>query len=119
MTATTRSLPSWIRPGSQLRTTSTYGALRRLLTRTDPAGGTTTFGYSPKGAPTLITDALGHPTAIENDAQGRPTRVVDPLGTVTRTTYDGSGNVLREERFDPQGVSCRAAIIRTTPTQTE
>ena len=49
------------------------------------------FGYSPEGFVTSVTDAFGNVTTIEWDASGDPQAIVAPFGQRTDLTLDANG----------------------------
>jgi RHS repeat-associated protein len=74
--------------GNAATTTFTYDPNFSLLkTVTDPLIHTTTYGYSPQGAPTSITDALNHVTTIGPNGAGQPTTITDALNHTTTFGY--------------------------------
>ncbi len=70
---------------------TTYDSRGRVGTQRDPAGGTTTYGYSTPGVITAtFPDSLGatRTTRTDTDILGRVLRYTDEQGTATRTAYD-------------------------------
>jgi RHS repeat-associated protein len=74
--------------------TKQIDAAGRLLTKTDPLGHQTFFGYDAVGNRTSVTDANSHTTSYTYDAAGRVLTVTAPDGGVTNYSYDGNGNAL-------------------------
>jgi RHS repeat-associated protein len=76
------------------RTRFAYDAASRLLTTTDPLGGSSANAYDAVGNVTSERDANGHTTAFTYDGAGRILTVTAPDGGVTSYTYDHAGNRL-------------------------
>jgi len=86
--------------------------INRLLSTTDPNGGTTSTTYTPGGREASVTDAEGNKTTNTYDARGNLATVVSPRGTqpganaagfTTTYVYDRNGNLLRTEHPYPGG----------------
>ncbi len=95
-----------------------------LLGKTDPHGGTTSYGYDsngnristtgPDGTATTSTydasgnmltstDALGQTTSYSYNAFGQVTSITDPQGGITAYVYDAKGNMT--SLTDPAGAT--------------
>jgi YD repeat-containing protein len=72
-------------------TQMTYNGQGNLISTTDPAGRTTTFGYS-QGRLVATTDPLGRVTSQAYDANGLPTSTT-ALGVTVSATYNARGQV--------------------------
>jgi RHS repeat-associated protein len=102
---------------TQLKRSSVYDALGRILQEIGGAGQTTSFSYDPNANITTTTDGLNHTTqrvfdalnrvirmtdaaggttAIAYDALDRPVAVTDPNAAATQYVYDAFGNVIQE-----------------------
>lgn len=77
-------------------TTSGY-----LLSKTDPQGGTTSFGYDANGNRTSTTNPEGTSTSATYDGTGNMLTSTDALGQTTGYAYNGFGQVTGIT--DPQG----------------
>ncbi|MDR1304550.1 MAG: hypothetical protein LBK76_04925, partial [Verrucomicrobiales bacterium] len=79
-------------------TQTTYDALNRPLTVTNPDGSTVSAAYTSTGLKWRVTDELGRQTDTRYDAAGRPIEVYAPAladgqRALTVTGYDAAGNV--------------------------
>ncbi|MGH8613902.1 MAG: hypothetical protein ACREYF_18235 [Gammaproteobacteria bacterium] len=86
--------------GESRTTTNSYNALRLLASvdspRTDVAD-ITTFEYDPQGNLIKTTNALGQETLLsQHDAHGRPLSLTDPNGLLTELAYDARGRLQRQ-----------------------
>ena len=72
------------------KTSTTYDAAGDVLSRTDAAGGTTTYTYVAGDHVGTVTTKAGKTTYVYN-ALGDVTSVTSPAGTVTKYTYDALG----------------------------
>jgi RHS repeat-associated protein len=128
-------------PADRLKTTFSYDARGRVLSRRDQLGAVTQFEYDAAGDLTAVQDPLGNRTEYtydsvsrllsQRDAAGRTTRfaydaldrrvqVMDALGQLTQATYDANGNLtsmtdplgrVTTQEFDPMD----RLIRRTDP----
>jgi RHS repeat-associated protein len=74
-------------------TTTSYDALDRPLTQTNPDLGVTSYGYHPAGWLATVTDAKSHTSSYEYDGFGDLTRRTSPDSGITRYTYDAPGRL--------------------------
>jgi RHS repeat-associated protein len=72
-----------------------------LLAKTDPQGGTTSFGYDSNGNRTSTTNPDGTATSSTYDSAGNITSFTDALGKTTAYSYNKFGQVTAST--DPQG----------------
>lgn len=82
---------------------STYDALSRPLTQTNPDLGVTSYAYHPAGWLASVTDANWHTTSYEYSGFGDLTRRISPDSGTTRYTYDALGRL--DSEFHANGVS--------------
>ena len=75
-----------------LTATSTYDAQNRVISETDPLGGTRSMVYNGAGKMISQTDALGKTTTYVYDANARLTGTRYPDGSSESTAYDANGN---------------------------
>ena len=76
---------------------TTYDALGRKASETDPSGLTTTFGYDPVGRLVAVTNAAGYATCFTYDEVGNQIQQIDANLHATRFEYDSMGRRLRRE----------------------
>ncbi|MRV34978.1 type IV secretion protein Rhs, partial [Staphylococcus aureus] len=91
-----------------------YDRCGRLVTRTDPGGGLTTYQYNECGQMIAATDPLGRVTEYTWDKSGTLAAITRPDGTVVSRRLGPKGV---EEYIDDQLVS-RILITPTTRTVT-
>lgn len=75
-------------PDQVVRETIEYGALGRLVAKTDGNGRTTQWTYDAAGQLIRVTDPLGNVTTYAYDDAGNRTAATDPLSHTTRYGYD-------------------------------
>ena len=77
---------------------STYDSKGNVLTRTDPAGHTTTYTYDSSydvlSESVQLNGTTTATTSYTYNSFGEVLTVTDPLGHVTTNTYDSHGNLL-------------------------
>ena len=78
----------------QRTTTYQYDALNRLISVTDAAKATTTYGYDNNGNRTSIKDQLGNVTTMVYDAKNRLISKTDPSGNMTKYQYDAKDELI-------------------------
>ncbi len=88
-------------------TVTTYDAMHRPLTTSDPLGDTTTFTYYTDGNLHTLTDPDNNTTTYTYDGLNRELTEIDPLDHTTTYGYDLAGNLTsdidrdgRERTFD-------------------
>jgi YD repeat-containing protein len=103
-----------VRPGKPNRvTSSTYDANNRLLTTTDPSGGTTTYGYDAVGNRATVTDPMGVSTALTYNAVNLPSQTTH---TQNGATLDTTTNTY-DARNNPQSQRTVAGNLTLTTTR--
>lgn len=71
--------------GQTLLTTYTYEPVfNRVISETNPAGGTTTYAYDHSGNRTTVTNTLGYTTTFTYDASGTQTGETNANGNTTQ-----------------------------------
>jgi len=85
-----------------INTDLTYTPRGWLASRT-VGGMQTTFGYTPYGAVSSITDPDGITTRYDYDAAHRLTKITDAQGNDVQYTLDAAGNKTAEQVFDSSG----------------
>jgi len=80
----------------------TYTPRGWLASRT-VGGAQTTFGYTPYGAVSSVTDPDGVTTRYDYDAAHRLTKVTDAQGNYVQYTLDAAGNKTAEQVADANG----------------
>lgn len=88
---TSVSVPDPDNPSTNLVTATTYDALNRPVTTTDPTGAATTNTYDRGSRVTDVTNPLGAISHTNYDRGDRPNYVVDPTGKYQSTAYDAEG----------------------------
>lgn len=76
---------------------------RGWLTSRTMGGAQTTFGYTPYGAVSSVTDPDGVTTSYGYDAAHRLVKVTDAQGNYVQYTLDAAGNKTAEQVFDASG----------------
>ncbi len=75
-----------------------YDALGRVISQTNPTGGTTTFNFIDSEAVTEVTNSLtGAVVQYHHDATGRVVAVSDPFGFSAQRVYDGHSNLVTSQ----------------------
>jgi YD repeat-containing protein len=106
------AVPDPNNPGQLLTTSHVYDFAGRPWKVTNPNGETTTTGYGPIDRVTSRTDGNGEQTNYSYDYAGRLTSVTDPSGHALSYTYDAANNLLSEKDslgdttsygYDPNG----------------
>jgi RHS repeat-associated protein len=85
-----------------------------LLSRTDPQGGTSSYGYDANGNRTSTTNPDGTSSSSVFDSQGNMTSMTDALGQTTNYTYNGFGQIT--SIADSQGTTSYAYDTRGNMT---
>ncbi|MFK2902251.1 RHS repeat protein, partial [Dyella jejuensis] len=97
-----------------VNTDLTYTPRGWLATRT-VGGRQTTFGYTPYGAVSSITDADGLTTTYTYDAAHRLIQIADAEGNAIHYTLDAAGDKTAEQVFDANG-TLHKSLSRTFNT---
>jgi YD repeat-containing protein len=85
-----------------INTDLTYTPRGWLASRT-VGGAQTTFGYTPYGAVSSVTDPDGVTTTYGYDAAHRLVKITDAQGNCVQYTLDAAGNKTAEQVFDSSG----------------
>jgi RHS repeat-associated protein len=83
--------------GTSLSASFTYDAAGDLLTKTDPEGNVSQYGYDGRGRRVLVVDPDAGRHSYVYDANGNPLEHHRPNGAVSRVTYDLANRVLTED----------------------
>ncbi|PKM79679.1 MAG: hypothetical protein CVU89_17025 [Firmicutes bacterium HGW-Firmicutes-14] len=75
------------------KSTLTYDAVGRLVSKTDNRGKTITMNYDNADNLLSIIDPLGNTVSYAYDRNNRKISETDAKGNITRFTYDGNGNI--------------------------
>ena len=82
--------------GGTASTDTTYDALRRPTSTTDPLGATTALRYDSTDNPVSAVFPSGATASVSYDADGRPEVATSPSGQVYSAEYDDAGNLVRQ-----------------------
>jgi len=96
--------PTRITDANGINTDLTYTPRGWLASRT-VGGATTTFGYTPYGAVSSVTDPDGVATAYGYDPAHRLVKVTDAQGNYVQYTLDAAGDKTAEQVFDSNGTA--------------
>ena len=83
--------------------------MNKVISSTDPLGGTTSYTYDQAGNLSTTTDANGNVTSYTYDTEGRMVSMTDGMGNTWSYEYDAEGN-LTEEITMPMGSLLRRPI---------
>jgi RHS repeat-associated protein len=87
----------WILNGAAVERSFTYDAAGRVLTRRDPEGNLTSFGYDGRGRLISVDEPDAGKNIYVRDAEGDILERHHPDGAITRYTYDLLGRPLTED----------------------
>ena len=82
---------------------NTYDENNNLLSETDAAGRTTTYTYDANGNRTSVTNPLDQTTTYTYNEYGQVTSITEPDSNVTNYVYDAAGNLT--SLTDPTGAT--------------
>ncbi|WP_170120243.1 DUF6531 domain-containing protein [Fulvimonas soli] len=99
--------PTRITDANGINTDLTYTPRGWLASRSVD-GATTTFGYTPYGAVSSVTDPDGVTTTYGYDAAHRLVKVTDAQGNYVQYTLDAAGNKTAEQVVDASGTAHRS-----------
>jgi RHS repeat-associated protein len=88
---------SYVLRGSTLSATFSYDAADDLLTKTDPDGNVSRYGYDGRGRRVLVVDPDAGRHGYVYDANGNVLEHHRPDGVVTRATYDLANRSLTQD----------------------
>jgi len=94
--------PTRIADANGVNTDLTYTPRGWLASRT-VGGAQTSFGYTPYGAVSSVTDPDGVTTTYGYDAAHRLVKITDAQGNYLQYTLDAAGNKTGEQVFDSSG----------------